>query len=125
MADRAAANRARAFNIIEARQRYPLLCAAARTLLVDTQAMFPNNSKITQKYNPGTRSLADILQVEPSTPPRPAVATVAELHAIEGFTAGLVHSFEFFSATPSTPPEVASEAEATQGPTCNSLPSIH
>ena len=39
--------------------------ANARTLLVDTQAMFPNNSKITQKYNPGTRSLADILQVEP------------------------------------------------------------
>ena len=28
--------------------------ANARTLLVDTQAMFPNNSKITQKYNPGT-----------------------------------------------------------------------
>ena len=26
--------------------------ANARTLLVDTQAMFPNNSKITQKYNP-------------------------------------------------------------------------
>ena len=39
--------------------------ANARTLLVDTQAMFPNNSKITQKYNPGTRSLADILQIEP------------------------------------------------------------
>ena len=39
--------------------------ANKRTLLVDTQAMFPNNSKITQKYNPGTRSLADILQVEP------------------------------------------------------------
>ena len=27
--------------------------SSARTLLVDTQAMFPNNSKITQKYNPG------------------------------------------------------------------------
>ena len=35
MADRAAVNRARAFNILEAKQRYPLLCAAARTLLVD------------------------------------------------------------------------------------------
>ena len=53
--------------------------ANARTLLVDTQAMFPNNSKITQKYNPGTRSLADILQVEP-TDRRPPNS----LHAAHG-----------------------------------------
>ena len=36
-----------------------------RTLLVDTGAMFPNNSKITKKFAPNTRSLSDILQVEP------------------------------------------------------------
>ena len=93
--------------------------ANARTLLVDTQAMFPNNSKITQKYNPGTRSLADILQVEPFRAAWVSTFSsfVAKLRAARGLP--LESSVLYWPPLPGAPRGVPPQG-ASFWATCNS-----